>query len=265
MEAQFLEINGRRLFCNRLPKHDARWRLLVLPPFGEELNKCRRLLALCTRALAADSCDVLWPDLYGTGDSAGDFEDARWDAWRADLAALAAWHAGQAPQAAPAVLAVRCGALLLDAITEMPPGRVVLWQPVFDGGRFLQQFLRLRVMSQRMSGGSESVAQLEQALAAGESLEVAGYMLSGPLAAGLGAAQLTAGSFARATSVRMFEFKTSGDPALTLPTQKLHAALCEGGCAATASCVVAEQFWATQEISAPVSVVGATRAAFAEI
>jgi exosortase A-associated hydrolase 2 len=263
MQAQFLDLNARRLFCNRLASHDARWRVLVLPPFGEEMNKCRRLMALCARALAADGCDVLWPDLYGTGDSSGDFEDAGWDSWRADVAALAAWHADQVPLATPALLAVRSGALLVDAMPAMPQGRVVLWQPVLNGGRFLQQFLRLRVMSQRMSGGSESMAQLEQTLAAGSSVEVAGYTLSARLASGLAAAQLTTASLAHVENLCVLEFKTDVDGTLTLPMQKLLAALTDQGRAASGSCVVAEQFWATQEISAPPSVVEATRAAFA--
>lgn len=265
MDAQFLDINGRRLFCLRLRNDAARWRVLVLPPFAEELNKCRRMIALCARALAAEHCDVLWPDLYGTGDSSGEFEDARWDDWRADVAALAAWHARALPLAASAVLAVRSGALLVDALPLRAEGCVVLWQPVLDGARFVQQFLRLRVMSARMSGGTETIAQLEQQLAAGASLEVAGYSLSGALATGLGAARLTALSLARAAAVHLLEFKTGADAAVSLPSQQFISALRDGGSTASATCVLAEQFWTTQEISAPTSVVDATRNAFAAI
>ena len=53
MSARFLELNGRRLFLIQAPAVGvARRRVLVLPPFAEELNKCRRLLAVTVRRLA---------------------------------------------------------------------------------------------------------------------------------------------------------------------------------------------------------------------
>lgn len=263
MQAQFLELNGRRLFCQRVRAAAARQRLLVLPPFGEELNKCRRLLALCVRGLATDGHDVLWPDLFGTGDSGGNFEDANWELWRADVAALAAWHLDECGQLPAAVLAVRSGTLLLEALPAACRQRVVMWQPVLDGARFLQQFLRLRVMSERMSGGSESLADLERALSDDGQLEVAGYMLNGALASGMREAQLGAASLAGSALVHLLEFKTSIEAAVSVPTQRFASALIDAGIDARTQCVTAEQFWATQEISAPLEVVTATRAAFA--
>ena len=89
MIARFLDIRARRLFCLHSPAaaHRPQYRVLVVPPFAEELNKCRRMLALTTRQLSMQGCDVLWPDLYGTGDSAGEFGDAVWADWVADLGA----------------------------------------------------------------------------------------------------------------------------------------------------------------------------------
>ncbi len=65
--------------------------VLCAPPFAEELNKSRRMIAQQARRLAAAGFGVLIPDLYGTGDSAGDFGDARWEIWREDLARCAVW------------------------------------------------------------------------------------------------------------------------------------------------------------------------------
>ena len=89
--------------------------VLVLPPFAEELNKSRRMLALAARALQGAGIDVLLIDLYGTGDSGGDFGDATLAIWRDDLRRGAAWLAERGV-ARLDVLAVRGGALLLDGL-----------------------------------------------------------------------------------------------------------------------------------------------------
>ncbi|HEY9550049.1 MAG TPA: hypothetical protein VIR45_11165, partial [Kiloniellaceae bacterium] len=58
--------------------------LVYLPPFAEEMNRSRRMAALQARRLAALGVDDLLLDPFGTGDSAGDFGDARWEIWRED-------------------------------------------------------------------------------------------------------------------------------------------------------------------------------------
>ena len=53
----------------------ARWTtgagVLIVAPMGEEMNKCRRMMALAARALQAAGLGALYIDCYGTGDSAG--------------------------------------------------------------------------------------------------------------------------------------------------------------------------------------------------
>ena len=265
MSARFLDLNGRRLFLIHVgAAGPARRRVLVLPPFAEELNKCRRLLAVTVRHLATVGCDVLWPDLYGTGDRAGDFVDADWSMWRAELEALNAWHAAQLPTTPTCCLAVRSGALLLGALAargSYAPTQAVLWQPLFDGARLLQQFLRLRVMAERIGGGNETAAELEQLLARDGHLEVAGYGLNAKLYAELGAAGLRAADLIGVAALSVLEFKAAGGADVTLPARQFRDALLAQGCAATAQCVAAEQFWATQEISAPQAMIDATLAA----
>ena len=265
---EFVEINGRRLFCLR-GQPDAgvaiRYRVLVAPPFAEELNKCRRLLALTLANLGGNGCDVLLPDLYGTGDSAGELRDACWDDWIADWSALAAWHAQTTVGGQPAVLALRSGAMLAGAALGRSPvlrgAHVVLAQPVFDGRRFLQQFLRLRVVAERMAGGAESTLALERQIAAGDVLEIGGYPLSSRVAEGLAASRVEASQLASAAAVVVLEFKSSGGSP-SAPAQQLCAQLDGLGCAANASVVAADQFWATAEISAMPAVVAALVEAF---
>lgn len=263
MPAQFLEFHSRRLFCIRSGPQQgaARLRVLVLPPFAEELNKCRRVLAITVRALAAQGCDVLWPDLFGSGDSAGEFVAARWQDWRADSAALAAWHAAQLTDTPFAILSVRSGCLLLGSAADdgllARGARVVLWQPVLHGGRFLQQFLRVRVMAARLAGAKDSVEDLETALRKGEAVECAGYAIGAELGLGLMAATLGVAQL-RDASVRALEFKSEAGGSVTRPLEQLCTQLRSDGSDAEARCVVAESFWASQEISAPPTVVEAT-------
>ncbi len=256
MQACFIEVEGRRLFAVRHRPGDApARRVLVLPPFAEEMNKCRRLAAQAARALAASGCEVLLPDLYGTGDSAGDFGDADLALWRADAAALQAHLAAAAPGARPAVLAMRSGALLLGTgAAETAGADVLCWQPVLDGLRWLQQFVRLRVMASKFAGREETQKDLFGMLHAGQALEVAGYTVSPALAAGLEQAKLDATDFAGARTVTLLEFKPAAGGQVSVPLRKLAESVNGAEC----RLVQAEQFWMTQEIAAPPEVVRET-------
>src|SRR5690606_29370002 len=97
--------------------------------------------------LAALGIDVLLLDPFGTGDSAGDFGEARWETWRADAEAAVAWL-GERCGGPVGLWGLRLGAVLAADVAAQANGRIaylVLWQPVLFGERFLTQFLRLRV------------------------------------------------------------------------------------------------------------------------
>lgn len=175
--------NGRR-YCVYHPAHgDVRTALLYVAPFGEEMNRTRRASALAARALAAQGCAVLQMDVYGSGDSDGEFGEARWDVWRDDLALGHAWLA-QATGAAVGLWGVRLGGLLaLDyaRAAALPIARFVLWQPVLRGAVYLNQLLRLRLASEMLSGGKADSQALRAALRA-QAQEIGGYMVDPSLA-----------------------------------------------------------------------------------
>ena len=78
-EAFFLDMEPGQRFCLfHPPAGTCRGAALYVPPFGEEMNKSRRMAALQARALAAAGFGVLQLDLYGCGDSSGEFAEARW-------------------------------------------------------------------------------------------------------------------------------------------------------------------------------------------
>ena len=195
-EPFFLKAGGGRRFCLYHPAAGpARGALLYVHPFAEEMNRARRMAALQARAFAAAGHAVLQIDLAGCGDSSGDFGDARWERWRADLALAAAWLK-ERTDAPLRLWGLRLGALLvLDYArsAEHPVAGMLLWQPVLKGTTFLTQFLRLRLAGALLADGDQggahgaSTTALRAALQAGETLEIAGYDLDPRLAAALDA------------------------------------------------------------------------------
>jgi exosortase A-associated hydrolase 1/exosortase A-associated hydrolase 2 len=172
-----------------------RGQVLLAHAFAEELNKTRRMTALQSRALASAGYAVLQIDLLGCGDSSGDFGDASWDAWLHDLALARAWLQAQMPEGAAVPLwlwGVRAGCLLAAdlARTLAEPCHLLLWQPTFlTGSQQLQQFLRLRLaadlLAQAGAGAKGAMQALQDQVAAGQTLEIAGYALAPTLATGL--------------------------------------------------------------------------------
>ena len=54
----------------------------MVPPFAEEMNKCRPMVTEVALGLAESGIASIVPDLYGTGDSGGDFSEGDWETWQ---------------------------------------------------------------------------------------------------------------------------------------------------------------------------------------
>ncbi|MCX8114266.1 MAG: hydrolase 2, exosortase A system-associated [Burkholderiaceae bacterium] len=168
----------RFVISYRPARRSVRGVVVVAPPFAEEMNKCRRMVALAARALASDGWHVVETDLFGCGDSAGEFGDAGWGQWVADLHRVV--EAQPAADDGLWLWGVRAGALLLPPLLErFPAAHVMLWQPALDGAQVLNQFLRLRPSAGVFDKApAPDRTALRERLLRGEPLEVAGYMLS---------------------------------------------------------------------------------------
>ena len=246
----FLDAQPGRRFCVFYPAQGTcRGSVLHVHPFAEEMNKSRRMAALQARALAAAGFSVLTLDCYGCGDSSGDFSEARWDVWKADVALGAAWLRQQS--AAPlSMWGLRLGALLmLDAANAIPHPfeRLVLWQPVLSGRTHLTQFLRLRLASDMLNGAGAkpSIQGLRDRLAAGETLEIGGYELAPPLAAALDSLELA--ELGRPGSAH--EWMEIGDRPQTPATAQVIEAWTKRGIPVRNNRLPGEPFWQTQEIT----------------
>ena len=168
---------------------ELRGTVIAAHAFAEEMNKTRRMAARLARGLAARGFRVVQRDLAGCGDSSGELREVSWADWREDVRA----EFEAADPALPVWLfGVRAGALLAGAaFAQRPDANLLLWQPVVAGAQHLQQFLRLHAGA-RIVGASPSDAGATpaQRLKRGEVVEVGGYEMAPPLAAGLEAAVL---------------------------------------------------------------------------
>jgi exosortase A-associated hydrolase 2 len=263
IEGHFLGEPGRRIFVLLRPARGTRRGcLLIVPPFAEEMNKTRRMLSDVGDALAQRGFDVVLPDLFGTGDSEGNFEDATWECWRDDLATVSTWCTARGA-GVTSLLAVRLGcALASDALRNAafaPVATTVLWQPVFDGERFMNQFLRLRVAASMMDGGvQESVVSLRDQLNAGRSLEVAGYAMRPALVTGIDAVKApkcVAADFGR---VYWFEVVQDADAGLPPASARIANAVREGASPLATKTFFGEPFWSSTEIVRNETMVTAT-------
>jgi exosortase A-associated hydrolase 2 len=255
VEPLFLDGSAGRLFAvyhapapGRVPTGG----LIYLPPFAEEMNRSRRMAALQARALASSGIGVLLLDLYGTGDSGGEFVAARWRIWLEDVATAADWLGVRLP-ARLGLLGLRLGGMLAAAAAAEAPGRfrrLMLWQPVTDGKSMLTQFLRLRVAA-AMGGGEpkENTEQLRAELTAGRPLEVAGYEISPELAAAIDGLRLNDLDFGPDLAIDWLEIAPEAGRALSPAARRVTEQWHERGIPIAAASVAGQQFWTTQEIS----------------
>ena len=263
LRADFLGRCGERIFALlHLPELASRpGCVLIVPPFAEEMNKSRRMMAQLARALAAQGVAAACVDLYGTGDSEGEFEHATWERWASDVGLAATWCERVGHPVAH-VVGIRLGcALAMEACKRL--GRAmhgsVFWQPVTDGARVLEQFLRLRVAASMMDQDKkETVKELRERLRNGATLEIAGYQLSGALATAVDGVSLAAlASAADMGEVHWMEVVRETKPP-TAPTANAMEALRARGRAVNYHQITGEPFWSATEIVSLPELIGRT-------
>ena len=280
-----LDTAGGARFClHHAPRAlPARAALLYVHPFAEEMNKSRRMAAVTARAFAGAGFEVLQLDLFGCGDSIGDFSDATWSQWIEDVRSGCAWMQERSGRP-PWLWGLRAGCLLsLDAARGVPgdrqPSRFLFWQPPASGKQLAQQFLRLRLAADALrseasgdtpatdSASAPAPASSTDPLKAApdetaDSLEIAGYRLHPQLLAGLQQSRLRAPA-PHARSVWLEA--TTRLPAALLPgTERALAQWRAAGHEVHARALAGAGFWQTQEIEeAPALVNGSVEAVLA--
>ncbi|MCB1843971.1 MAG: hydrolase 2, exosortase A system-associated [Halioglobus sp.] len=192
----FLGEYGERVFTLQFaPSGKIRGHIVYLPPFAEEMNRCRSAVADQARAFAARGFACTLLDFFGTGDSDGQLQDASLARWH-DNVRLVVDHL-QRESAAPLLLwGLRLGGLVaLDFASrrEYPVSDIILWQPVTGAAVFVNQMLRQRIAMLSMRGlPAEKTVEIRERLARGEQVEIAGYTVSGQLLEDLEAVDVAA-------------------------------------------------------------------------
>jgi exosortase A-associated hydrolase 2 len=261
---------GKRFCLYHPPHHDASCRgaLIYVHPFAEEMNKSRRMAALQARELAASGYAVLLIDLFGCGDSSGDFADARWSIWKQDLIVAHAWLRRKV-QAPVGLWGLRLGALLaLDFAAEYPDmvRCLLLWQPVLRGEVFLTQFLRLQLAGDLLAGQTQAESgtrSLRNKLHAGDQIEIAGYVLPSSLARAIDEADVAKFSPPRCP-VHWYELTQSADRPLPIPAARIIETWRENAVQLTLQQVQCPAFWLSQEIVESPELISATIASLSD-
>lgn len=247
---------------NKYRGHD----VLILPAFGDEMNKVRRMLALQGRRLARCGTGTLMVDLYGTGDSGGDFSDAAWETWQSDVGTALEWLTSQGCRRL-GILAVRMGALLAPAAIESANAitRLVLWQPALRGDAMLTQFLRLRTagaLTGRSTGKAESTAALKARLSRGENVEVTGYELGAPLVDGMDRAALADIPIDLVPHTYWFEALQGNAQAVPPASSRVIEAWRRQGAHVTAETILSAPYWTGPDIMVVPDLLDKTTDAF---
>lgn len=259
--------HGERYCLFHAPQGTApKSRLLYLHPFAEEMHAARRVAAQQCRALAADGHAVLQIDLFGCGDSSGDFGDATWSTWVQDALLGLHWLQAHTPATPTWLWGLRAGALLACAATQAwhtqhltAPLNLLLWHPPASGQQQLQQFLRLHTAAQWL--GREALGEPPaQRLAAGRHAHVAGYRLSPIMATELDTVRLDLPP--GQGRIEVIDISASSPPAISPWIKRQQTIWHSAGWQTRAQAIQAAAFWQhVVESSLPSSLDVATRQA----
>lgn len=120
-------------------------------PFAEEKLWAQRVYVSFARMLAARGDWVLRFDAMGNGDSEGQFSSASMETMLSDIdAAIGLLERSSGIAQRIGLLGLRFGATLASLAAERSSkvGKLVLWEPIVDGGKYMQELLRTNLTTQ---------------------------------------------------------------------------------------------------------------------
>jgi exosortase A-associated hydrolase 2 len=219
--------------------------VLYVHPFAGEMLTSRNVIAGVSRQLSGAGLGVLVVDLYGCGDSSGDFAGARWEVWLDDLRVAVQWLQEQGGERL-SLWGLRLGALLAIDFAVRTRGiyeKIVLWQPVLSGEQMLNQFLHMNLSSEDGTLLSRRMANRDQRknLLPGEAIEVAGYSLASELMWAIDKLALVPPGKLLSAPIHWIEFTTSKIP--DVPTLQAIEDWKRKGARVTSDSVVCAPFW----------------------
>lgn len=154
-------------------------------PFAEEKLWTHRVYVSFARLLAARGAWVFRFDLMGNGDSEGQFSAASVDTMLSDIDCAIRYLEGvSGVSVSIGLLGLRFGATLaaLAAERSQKIGKLVMWEPIVDGGKYMQELLRINLTTQ--SAVYKEIRHNREALVRmmrdGATVNIDGYELAYP-------------------------------------------------------------------------------------
>jgi len=201
------------------PKHT----LLYFPPFLEEMNRCRSIVAEQARMLNSAGIAVCIMDYFGTGDSQGELEEANWDIWLKDTFITLDWLK-EKNNSQITLWGARMGALLAANVANEQPDNfknLLFWQPLTNGKQYMTQLLRLRLATIMASADKKiTTNDMKKTLADGGSIEIAGQLLGGEFASQIDSQTLKTYTNLRNLNIHWMEHTSDTSRPLTPATKK---------------------------------------------
>jgi len=159
--------------------------LVFCHAFAEEKLWTHRVFVTFARRLAAGGYPVLRFDLMGNGDSGGDFSASSLTTALSDVRCAIEEVRRRTNRTRVSLLGLRTGATLAALISEAVDGveDLILWAPIVDGARYMQEMLRTNLTTQ-MAVYKEVRHDREQLIAAmkdGARVNIDGYEMAFPL------------------------------------------------------------------------------------
>lgn len=241
----FFQSGGCRLFGLvhepvGVPSGEA-W--LFCHPFAEEKLWTHRVYVSFARILAARGAWVLRFDMMGNGDSEGRFSDISVDTMLADIdCALNCLGRLSGVELHINLLGLRLGGTLaaLTAERSSKVGKLILWDPVVDGAKYMQELLRSNLTTQsavykEIRYNRETLVRM---MREGSTVNIDGYELAYPCYEQVSAINLKGGPKRFAGRCLIVQIGKEGQP--IQPDLK---ALQETYQAATLRTAVEEPFW----------------------
>ena len=184
-EPFFFDGVGGRLFgVAHAPERDTdRKGFVLIHPFGEEKLWSHRVFVNFAREAALRGIPALRFDLSGHGDSEGHSQNSTVSSYLADIESAQRKFLELFPDTQePGLLGLRLGATLayLTSARQGNLSSLILWEPIINGARYMQELLRINLSTQLAVYGSvkENREALVEKMRQGISTNVDGYLIS---------------------------------------------------------------------------------------
>jgi pimeloyl-ACP methyl ester carboxylesterase len=184
---------------------------VLCPPWGAEYIASHRVLRRLALMLSENGFHVLRFDYFGTGDSGGSREDGDLHTWYADASTAVEELRDMSGVSTVTVFGLRLGACVAWrlALGRADVKAVVLWDPVTDGGRYVQELAAAQAEIDRWSLASDTMRP-PVALAKFETIDLLGFPLTAAMRRSI--ESVTRDMYQQTTMARVFVFFSNPSP-----------------------------------------------------